>query len=300
MKSKILAFIACLIVVFSLSIPCFADGWQWWTYNEITNPTRITLSSAQFQGIYSELTQDALIDMVNIATKCNAFGGYLPVYITMTISDASGTESDNGLSVWCIAPTDLQSAEPLTDVIINTSINPDNNVLSCIAYGSANSYRLFEYGITSNGSFLPTGNTKNLLAIFPYVNGGTAAQRLKLVGQWSGNSDIGITRFNDDVSSFAQYYTAYYAGQYNGKKWSQATTMLSHWQQAGQIIEEGDTIVSYDLNIPALITSIPAAAQSLINNSFGFEVFGINVAGLLSVLLVVIIVGFVIKWLIRR
>lgn len=56
---------------------------------------------------------------------------------------------------------------------------------------------------------------------------------------------------------------------------------------------------NYELDIPSIITAIPNGARQIINNVFGFELFGINVAGLLSVLLIVAIVGFVIKKLIK-
>lgn len=48
--------------------------------------------------------------------------------------------------------------------------------------------------------------------------------------------------------------------------------------------------VAYTLDVPAIITAIPVACKALINNAFGFEIFGINVAGLLSALVVVGIV----------
>lgn len=48
------------------------------------------------------------------------------------------------------------------------------------------------------------------------------------------------------------------------------------------------------IDIPAIFSAIPAAAKSIINNAFGFELFGINVAGLLSVLLIISVVGFIV------
>lgn len=62
-------------------------------------------------------------------------------------------------------------------------------------------------------------------------------------------------------------------------------------------IEDGSPI---ELDIPSVITAVPQSAKSIINNAFGFELFGINVAGLLSVLLIVAIIGFVVKWLMSR
>lgn len=59
---------------------------------------------------------------------------------------------------------------------------------------------------------------------------------------------------------------------------------------------EGD---SYTLDIPAIFSAIPSSAKAIINNAFGFELFGINVAGLLSVLLIVSIVAFIVGKLIK-
>lgn len=59
-------------------------------------------------------------------------------------------------------------------------------------------------------------------------------------------------------------------------------------------------IGSYDLDLGKIITSIPTAAKAIVNNAFGFELFGINVAGLLSVVLIISIVGFIVAKLSSR
>ena len=61
-----------------------------------------------------------------------------------------------------------------------------------------------------------------------------------------------------------------------------------------------DKVTAFEINIPAIITSIPTAAKSIINNVFGFEVFGINIAGLLSVAIIVGIVSFVIREMYKK
>lgn len=61
--------------------------------------------------------------------------------------------------------------------------------------------------------------------------------------------------------------------------------------------EGGDTIITENLDIGSIISAIPHGAKNIINGAFGFEIFGINVAGTLTAILVVAIVGFVIKWL---
>lgn len=54
------------------------------------------------------------------------------------------------------------------------------------------------------------------------------------------------------------------------------------------------------LDIPAIINSVPSSVQSFIISAFGFELFGINIAGLLGCLIAVVIVYLVIKLLLGR
>ena len=54
------------------------------------------------------------------------------------------------------------------------------------------------------------------------------------------------------------------------------------------------------LDIPAIINSIPSSVQSFIISAFGFELFGINIAGLLGCLIAIVIVYLVIKLLLGR
>lgn len=61
---------------------------------------------------------------------------------------------------------------------------------------------------------------------------------------------------------------------------------------AGSAAGGGDAV---ELDIPDIINSIPSAVQNFIFSGFGFEVFGINVAGLMSVLIILILVVFFIK-----
>lgn len=54
------------------------------------------------------------------------------------------------------------------------------------------------------------------------------------------------------------------------------------------------------LDIPSIINSIPSSVQSFIISAFGFELFGINIAGLLGCLIAIVIVYLVIKVLLGR
>lgn len=61
---------------------------------------------------------------------------------------------------------------------------------------------------------------------------------------------------------------------------------------------EGSAI--YDLDIPQIITSIPAAVQSFFGTAFDLNIFGINLAGLLTTLMVLAVVVFAIGLLVDR
>lgn len=60
---------------------------------------------------------------------------------------------------------------------------------------------------------------------------------------------------------------------------------------AGQAAGGGDV----QLDIPAIITAIPSAVKNFVNTSFGFEVFGINVAGLLSVIMIIALLVYLVR-----
>lgn len=49
------------------------------------------------------------------------------------------------------------------------------------------------------------------------------------------------------------------------------------------------------LDIPAVISAVPIAVKNFVNTSFGFEVFGINVAGLLSVIMIVALLVYLVR-----
>lgn len=71
------------------------------------------------------------------------------------------------------------------------------------------------------------------------------------------------------------------------------------YERAVEELGKGDN-ASYTLDIPSIFSAIPSSAKAIINNTFGFEIFGINIAGLLSVILIISIVGFIVAKLTSR
>lgn len=71
------------------------------------------------------------------------------------------------------------------------------------------------------------------------------------------------------------------------------------YERALRELGAGDN-ASYILDIPAIFSAVPVSAKAIINSAFGFEIFGINVAGLLSVILIISVVGFIVTKLSSR
>lgn len=63
----------------------------------------------------------------------------------------------------------------------------------------------------------------------------------------------------------------------------------------------GDSVVIIEqLDISSIISSLPQAVRNILDSTFGFELFGINIASTLTAVLLVAIVAFVVRWLMSR
>lgn len=95
-------------------------------------------------------------------------------------------------------------------------------------------------------------------------------------GYESGKAEGGTEKYQEG------YEYGYLVGQDAGYKKGYA---------AGQ--EAGDGGVQLD--IPSVISAVPIAVKNFVNTSFGFEVFGINVAGLLSVIMIIALLVYLVR-----
>lgn len=111
-------------------------------------------------------------------------------------------------------------------------------------------------------------------------------------GQATGYGDGYNAGFQYAESKLPQKLEAAYADGY-------AAGDSAGYSRAVKQLGEGDD-ASYTLDIPLIITSIPAAAKSIINNALGFEIFGINIAGLLSALVVTVILIWTIHKVVKK
>lgn len=95
-------------------------------------------------------------------------------------------------------------------------------------------------------------------------------------GYESGKAEGGTEKYQEG------YEYGYLVGQDAGYKKGYA---------AGQEAGGGGV----QLDIPAVISAVPTAVKNFVNTSFGFEVFGINVAGLLSVIMIIALLVYLVR-----
>ena len=93
-------------------------------------------------------------------------------------------------------------------------------------------------------------------------------------GYESGKAEGGTEKYQEG------YEYGYLVGQDAGYKKGYAAG-----QDAGGV----------QLDIPSIISAVPVAVKNFINTSFGFEVFGINVAGLLSVIMIIALLVYLVR-----
>lgn len=83
-----------------------------------------------------------------------------------------------------------------------------------------------------------------------------------------------------------------------------ALTAYNRWfqwlSQSSSGGDDGSLVVVNELDIGSIIASLPQAARNILDSTFGFELFGINIAATLTAVLLVSIVAFVVKWLMSR
>ena len=97
------------------------------------------------------------------------------------------------------------------------------------------------------------------------------------------NSGYESGKAEGDTEKYQEGYEyGYLVGQDSGYKKGYA---------AGQEAGSGGV----QLDIPAVISAVPVAVKNFVNTSFGFEVFGINVAGLLSVIMIIALLVYLVR-----
>lgn len=164
---------------------------------------------------------------------------------------------------------------------------------------------------------LASGQTFGVNRLFPFgIVEDVPAARAWLNALQAFDGDLSWERIEEDVEN--AYASGKLAGFNQGKAEAEEAA-AEYW--SGRLLEAEElayqrgevdgydqavadladgVIGSYDLDLGKIITAIPTAAKAIVNNAFGFELFGINVAGLLSVVLIISIVGFIVAKLSSR
>lgn len=287
------------LVICSFTLPCFAvnvtveaEGWADIGYSsDISFTAPRDYATALNEGYFSLAQTHTLIELADEMYKANAFNGQKPVLITLSVYDYGWY-----VTFWCNNHTlNLQSYNNIEAVM---GTRTEDHKLPFTFPTSYNNRTWTGYVLKLSGS-----------AYQPYVAG-----------------NAGVTIYDGQTVPSYTYASWYYA-YFNGSEWtydesdifcacSEMDTAdygspveefeyaLNKWKNANEGSTEVDNIivenVEYQLDIPSIITAIPNGAKQMINNAFGFEIFGINVAGLLSVVLIVTIVAFVVKWLMSK
>lgn len=191
----------------------------------------------------------------------------------VSLSDTYGTNSITQQGV-----LDFVNVVNTRYILLSTVIAPSTSMGDFTSYPNAIYHNGYTDGYT-DGSDMGSGEA--------YQNGYTDGYE---TGYSEGYTDGYETGYSDgfaegSVTPPEELESIYDDGYYDG-------------YESGYVGGQRDG--SALLDIGGIISAIPTAAKGIINNVFGFELFGINVAGLLSALLVVGIIAFVVKWLMSR
>lgn len=322
------AFALCAIVlVIALSIvPCFAAP--------ASNPAGVELGGALSMSATITMANGvaAQMDFLNSSGYIYA-GGYYAAFITAR--DLGGDQwmyrvymlpNSAGLSHYAPETGWLQ---PGASLIITPS--PNSYYYADYNFSASGGMGRWTYGYAAEGVGLQLADNEQIVFCFKLASGQTygvnryftfgSVENVPAARAWINalqafDGDLSWERIEEDVEN--AYASGKLAGFNQGKAeaeeaaaeyWSgrllEAEELayergeVAGYDQAVADLADG-VIGSYDLNLGMIITAIPTAAKAIVNNAFGFELFGINVAGLLSVVLIISIVGFIVAKLSSR
>lgn len=276
--------IACLvfvfIVVFSFSLPCLCASWGEMHPN--SSPQFKIPLNATFENGIDYSNYQAITTIIDNAYDIGLFGGAVPLFITMDIY-TNGNPSP--VYVHFANPTIPTSGGGKYDGVQVVFESSTNRLVARYYVGSSYSTLYLQtWFMTESGEF-----GRDIGSMSPYVQLSTSGKKVLAYynnGTWEMGGELTST-LSVNVYSVGEV----------------ANETLTDIISVQEEVLEGVTIVpppQYELNIGEIITAIPNGAKQIINNAFDMEIFGINVAGLLSTILVVVIVAFVVKWLTSR
>lgn len=279
MRKTIKIIFCSLVIVTILTANVFASGWA--GYTPSTSLPEEDIFAESTTSVYSTTE---LINITNRAYALGLFGGAKPIAVLWF----------NGIiffvSVSPIADIN-QTGTPTTKSEYYAYIDTETNFL----YSSPDNSLLLSL-LVSNGDFVHIESSESGVSL--------DLTKILLVLDENGN-----WYYDDNDNRFAQFHNV--DANVNNTLVQIADTYES--ALAGYMPpsepsvpsepsepSEPPIIQNYILDIPSIITAIPNGAKQIINNAFGFEIFGINIAGLLSVVLIVAIVAYAVKKMMSR
>lgn len=268
------------LVICSFTLPCLADNWA------TIAPNQEPYAQFPYDNGFRTADRNAIIEAVNKAYEIGLFGGGVPIVITTYVSSTSGNFQ-----------VSVHTSPPL---LISQDINtPKSDNYTPILSNNSLSYQYSRNGSTyglqlKKNTFCYAGSVYNTDgATQTPISFSTSETGQKLIAYKNQNGEWVLPTSSYAVNTYDDGENISISIQRILDNYNRALTSNTPDVPSG-------TSDTYTLDIPAIITAIPNGAKQIINNAFGFQIFGINVAGLLSVLLIVTIISFVVKWLMSR
>lgn len=321
--------LACLtvVVVLSLSVlPLMANADQV-NFGDITpNFSDTFFASIENPGGQSNEQKQMYINLVDTAYKIGLFGGAYPVMIAMT--KTADLNTGYRLEVFAVPAMQslLEDTAKARGWYIRVSVSGITTFTRQVG-ADLYSFPTVQFIMGLDGSWSPSqvgvSQVKAGNGVFTDSAGNQTGKRLIVAVRaengrtWinpSYNANFGFvengTGYNAPTSNIITSYDRILANFNQGVQ-SGFTDGYEQGQEEGFEIgyrdghadgyTEGFLAGSPQMvEIENIITAVPQGLKSILDNSLDFEIFDINVAGLLSVLLIVSIVGFVVKWLMTR
>lgn len=324
-KKLIMAIFAIAVVVTTFTLSAFALSPPAMNYNEYSEPYYGV-------GALTSADCDALYTIMDSMDKLGyfRFGKFLVVGRTgsttrlyigdgsaqLTIGDTdiviSGTDNTNHCFTYAIMESGWFNYAGVTGGSQTITIPKANCVLYSVA-GMLYKNPDYTYGSGTSAEII---SQAELWATFAdkVLNYDTNLQNARDYGYEAGYEEGLEEGFNEGQQSgltqgYQQGYTAgeqigygngYNAGYQEGAELGYDLGYDEGYDDGVASVppsQGGDVIISESLDIPSVITSIPSAIRTMIDNGLDIDIFGINIGALLVSLLVVAIVAVVIKFL---
>lgn len=270
MKKTLKVFFCTLLIVTVLTAQVCASGWA-----EYSPDYADTAELLFAENVNSTQSAETMKNIVENAYNLGLFGGAVPIAVTRDkLSNTSFF-----VKVICMAPVIVNESgtnPPKESTYGSINVQPEVTTIE-----ATEGMQYLSYLLVNNGDYLFATTEAEQYTM------GLDEKVLLIKDQNEG------WYYNSGSSTFAQFNNTD-TTENAGLTYINEVYTLAYTPPAPPVY------VEYILDIPSIITAIPNGAKQIINNTFGFEIFGINVAGLLSVIIIVALVAWGAKKLTTR